>query len=869
MTKRIYYISCLLAALLLHGNVAWAQQSDSYKVLLAKDLAAKQAAMPQGNLFSVLKNKGLTPEEREALEFLYAYMPANDIADYSGDFFLANVRASLRAKKAANWTIPDDLFRHFVLPIRVNNENLDSARMVFQEELLPRVKGLSLHDAILEVNHWCHEKVSYQPTDSRTSAPLSTMRTSWGRCGEESTFLVAALRAAGIPARQVYTPRWAHTNDNHAWVEAWVDGKWHFLGACEPEPVLDLGWFNAPASRGMLMHTKVFGNYNGPEEVMERTATYTEINVIDNYTTSAPITVTVKDGNGKAVEGANVEFRIYNYGEFYTVSRQTTASDGAATLSAGLGDMLVYASDGVNFGVRKVSFGKERQADVVLNHKIGETFAVEMDIVPPPEHPNIPEVTADQRAENDRRFALEDSIRHAYQATFLSGDARQTMERLGADAKKYLTKSEGNWRTILHILSSAKDEKQYQRTLDLLSTLSDKDLRDVRIEVLTDALANTAAGADVKKVLAPRVAMEQLVPYRSVIIKTLKKAFGKKWGDAQNTIDYCKKNITVRNDLAKASTYTTPLGVLRAKVADTSSLDVFFVALCRTQGIPAWVDPVTGNTFYEKDGKSVLVKFGDNTEKTLHTGKLQLTVAADSHENDPEYYIHFSLSRHNEKNTFALLNYDEGGKWSTAFKQPVDVETGYYLLTTGTRLASGSVLARLSFFNVNEGSQTEQEIKLREEKEAVSVIGEFNSEDKFTVAKTGKQTSVLNATGRGYFVVGLLAVGQEPTNHALRDIAARKAEFEQWGRTLVLLFASKADYDKYMKSPIPGLPSTVVFGIDTDGSIDKEIRTNMKVAANASLPQFIIGDTFNRVVFESHGYTIGLGDQILKTIKGL
>ena len=56
-----------------------------------------------------------------------------------------------------------------------------------------------------------------------------------GNGGEESTFTVSALRTIGIPARQVYTPRWAHTDDNHAWVEAWVDGKWYFLGAC-PEP---------------------------------------------------------------------------------------------------------------------------------------------------------------------------------------------------------------------------------------------------------------------------------------------------------------------------------------------------------------------------------------------------------------------------------------------------------------------------------------------------------------------------------------------------------------------------------------------------------------------------------------------------------
>lgn len=97
--------------------------------------------------------------------------------------------------------------------------------MIFYEELKDRVKGLSLYDAVLEVNHWCHEKVIYTPSDARTSSPLASVKTAYGRCGEESTFTVAALRSVGIPARQVYTPRWAHTDDNHAWVEAWVNGN--------------------------------------------------------------------------------------------------------------------------------------------------------------------------------------------------------------------------------------------------------------------------------------------------------------------------------------------------------------------------------------------------------------------------------------------------------------------------------------------------------------------------------------------------------------------------------------------------------------------------------------------------------------------
>ena len=104
--------------------------------------------------------EGLSVQEKEALEFLYAYMPLADVTDYSTDFYLQNVRASLQAREEMEWQVPDREFRHFVLPLRVNNEDLDSARVVFYRELKPRVQGLSMADAILEVNHWWHEKMT-------------------------------------------------------------------------------------------------------------------------------------------------------------------------------------------------------------------------------------------------------------------------------------------------------------------------------------------------------------------------------------------------------------------------------------------------------------------------------------------------------------------------------------------------------------------------------------------------------------------------------------------------------------------------------------------------------------------------------------
>ena len=321
-------------------QLSFAQQLTDSNGRIAKDFNRRREVIGNGDYFKVFDTR-LSAEQRLSMQFMYAYMPLPDISDYAAEFHLNNVNYALKARAEMPWgkRVPVREFLHFVLPVRVNNENLDNSREVFYNELKDRVKGLSMRDAVLEVNHWCHEKVTYTPSDIRTSSPLATVRTAYGRCGEESTFTVAALRAVGIPARQVYTPRWAHTDNNHAWVEAWIDGKWHFLGACEPEPVLDLAWFNAPASRGMLMHTNAFGSYDGPEEVLSVTPCFTEINVTSNYAPVVTTEIKVVDENGAPLK-ANVEFKIFNYAEFFTAAAKETDSKGCTSITTGYGDMV-------------------------------------------------------------------------------------------------------------------------------------------------------------------------------------------------------------------------------------------------------------------------------------------------------------------------------------------------------------------------------------------------------------------------------------------------------------------------------------------------------------------------------------------------
>ena len=198
-----------------------------------KDLVSKIADLDCAQIVDEAVSLCDNGQQKKAVEFLYAYMPVADIADYDPSLHVEGVKVACQAVKELGWNVPEREFRHFVLPLRVNNENLDDHRAKFYAELKDRVKGKSMYDAALEVNHWCHEKVTYAPSDARTSSPLASIRTALGRCGEESTFTVAALRSVGIPARQVYTPRWAHSDDNHAWVEVWIDGKWHDRKSCQ------------------------------------------------------------------------------------------------------------------------------------------------------------------------------------------------------------------------------------------------------------------------------------------------------------------------------------------------------------------------------------------------------------------------------------------------------------------------------------------------------------------------------------------------------------------------------------------------------------------------------------------------------------
>ncbi len=824
-------------------------------------------------------------DRKEALDFLYSIMPLPDKADYPREFHERNVDASLRAREEMPWgkIVPEREFRHFVLPVRVNNEHLDDSRTIFYEELKDRVKNLSMEEAILEVNHWCHEKVTYRPSDGRTSSPLSSVSQAIGRCGEESTFTVAALRSVGIPARQIYTPRWAHTDDNHAWVEAWANGKWYFLGACEPEPVLNLAWFNDPASRGLLMSTNVAGDYDGPEEVLYREPLTTRINVTQNYAPTGEIKVKVLTPDGKPAAGADVNFCIYNYSEFYPAVTKKADTNGMATLKAGLGDMIVWASDGKNFGFTKARpSGSPETVELIIDKTPGFAGTIDLDLTPPPSGASLPAVTDEQRRINNARMQEEDSIRGAYCATFAtsaSAEALATQWCGKADVSKmagYLVASRGNHKTLEDALKALPADRR--STLEnLLGVVSEKDLRDIPADVITDAMNNSMPQKETgladniyyNYVMNPRVENEHLYPWRSDLRKNLPSSL--KASGPEGLLAWTLKNIALADNENPQSLRMSPGAVLRERKADRLSRSIFFVAAARTLGIPARIDPITGATQYlaANEWKTVDLsgKTADPAPSSAKKGTLSVGFKPQGHIIDPKYYSQFSISRI-DGGKARQLEFPEDGTVGSIFKEPVELEPGQYVMTSGQRLANGGVLARCEFFTIEPGEDEKLELTVRADDSELSVIGSLNAENIYHDMQTDSDKSILSTTGRGYYVAALISPNHEPSTHALNDISAAAADLSRSGMKIMLLFDSEADAARFNKDAFPNLPDNVVFGIDNGNVSRQEILSSLHLE-DAVNPVFVVADTFNRIVWVSTGYTIGMGDQLLNVISRL
>ncbi len=831
----------------------------------------------QKELFDVF-DKITSLEESEALKFLYAYMPLSDLAEYNSDFYLKNIRITFKAKETFSWCkiIPEEIFRHFVLPIRVNNERLDSSRTVFFEELESRVKNLSMKEAALEVNHWCHEKVIYKSTDARTSSPLNTVKTAYGRCGEESTFAVAALRSVGIPARQCYTPRWAHSDDNHAWVEVWVDGKWHFIGACEPEPDLDLAWFTEPSKRAMLVNTNVFGDYNGQEEVLFKNDYYTKINLLANYTETKTIYVKAKDVENKFIDSAEIEFCLYNYAEFYPLSTRYTDRKGICSFTTGMGDLLIWGNYKGKFGFQKLAVSNTDTLILVLDKTSDINTIVNFDLIPPKEKDLTQKISEKARFENDKRLKNEDKIRNKYISTFIDSTrcaeiAKNT--KLNKDSViNILIKSCGNWNTISKFLEANSAFSKWK--LLLLYSLSEKDLHDIVLETLFDHLENSFTNYSeltlsnktefVSYVLCPRIGSEGTSPFKSFLQKKFGTEFiSKVKKDINFLINWIRDSITINEVANYYNVPISPIGVGSLLVSDKKSRDIFFVAMCRSAGIPARIENSTKQAQYLLNNVWENAVFDICKTEVFDKGIIVLENMSTTKDFVPLYSIHYSIAYFKD-GKYKTLDYEED-PLLLKFPCKLEVNIGKYLLITGSRLKDGSVLSSLSFFEVKTKQTKIVPIKMRVANNEIKKYGKIALEHKVKIDNNELPiSSIKNSKG---LVLVWVDPEKEPTKHLFKEIMNLKNKFDKWSGNILFLTKDEIGLSFTNSSKYSNLPKQSRLGIDKKLSLLKSIEIETNIDLSSQMPAIVIVNSNSDIVFTSSGYAIGIGEQMIQILN--
>ncbi len=874
MNKKLFVIvNCLLFCLLSSSAVA----QDDYWSSVYLDCQNRPGVSQ--NIYEKISNYRIMSDIQsrdmaQYLTFLYAYMPQSDLADYDFEFFEDQVKVALEARNTFSWgkTIPDDIFRHFVVVYRVNNENLDTARSYIFHQLKDRIKDMSMYDAALEVNHWCHEYVDYQPADVRTSAPLATLKTSHGRCGEESTLTVTALRAVGIPARQCYTPRWAHCDDNHAWVEVWVDGKWWFLGACEPDPDLNMGWFAYPSTRTMMVHTNVFGRYDGPEEVNKKTRYYSCINVLSNYADTVHLTITVVDEQQKPVKDALVRFKLYNYAEYYTLAAKLTDENGQASLVTGKGDLLVWVSKDDKYTFYKVDCRVENDPTIVfipkektLKEEPWEKMEllddyVDFTIVPPVGNPDIPAPDAARQARCDQRKQYEDSLREAYRATFPTEAwvKAHLKNEYFTDEELYdiVRRSEGNYLEIIQFLQKYDKKEDGLYLKEFVNALSDKDLRDTKWQTLERQLTYYHEGdypLDVyfKGILPARISNELIRGWRGVMSR------GFHLFDEDRSLkaiyDFVKRAIVVDNECNYYNCPISPVGVIRFNRADAHSRDIFFVALCRALNKPCYLDNASNEIYAWENGKWNLVTF---EEKPIEEYKTLIL----HNPNKMGYYTQYTLQRF-ENGEFVSFDFENDPRVET---NPIvlSVPAGYYCLSLGKRFDDGSVFSQMQFFNVTKDT-TERYIdffrKIQDSSLPLGVYGIINLKKIEVGGRT--LSSILKSSKKQHIILCLGTPGTEPVNHLMKEVAAKQEGYESWNGPM--FFVKK---EGTWKSET-GQPKNLTVIEEGYAELVEIFSKALGRELGKRSPMCFVIDKKGNIIYFSEGYNIGVGDRMLEIVK--
>jgi hypothetical protein len=198
------------------------------------------------------------------------------------------------------------------------------------------------------------------------------------------------------------------------------------------------------------------------------------------------------------------------------------------------------------------------------------------------------------------------------------------------------------------------------------------------------------------------------------------------------------------------------------------------------------------------------------------------------------------------------------------FPIKLNLEAGYYLLSTGIRYSDGTALSRLEFFNIKPTQTLTKDMILRKltPRDAEN-YGQIDLD--YSLIINNKNFKISDLTKENKLIVCFIEPSREPTKHLLKDIKALKTEFEQWGGNMLFVVPEdKAALDFRFEQW--GMPRQAVCIEDKESAWFNNILQSSKQYFRDNYPVVYIIDKEGNIVFKAEGYRIGTGELLYQSL---
>ncbi len=161
----------------------------------------------------------------DSLGLAIRYRTDNDAETMTAEYFIRNIDQAFLSWRGNPWSqnYSEDIFRRYILPYRIDAEELTDWRTFFIERYTPMIDTMTVRRDVRSVAGLIIRDVKSWfgfHRDALVLKPALTVREAFaygkGECGSIADIFVLALRAMGIAATVDRIPVWGTSNGGHA-----------------------------------------------------------------------------------------------------------------------------------------------------------------------------------------------------------------------------------------------------------------------------------------------------------------------------------------------------------------------------------------------------------------------------------------------------------------------------------------------------------------------------------------------------------------------------------------------------------------------------------------------------------------------------